>query len=362
MKFIGSYIDQMKLALLASSLSGVNLIMVSKPGCGKTRASFQAAKKICGENPVFIGLTPSSPPEKVTGMPDPIKALNGILEYILVGTPYDPAAKIVILDEIGRSSDIVNDELLQAIDRITLDDPYKVPVFWGTTNFIVKSERSQALQDRFGLWAYLVPDVDVEGIVTSHLDNGKLDDEEWKKSFPTWDECIKIRKTRINEKAKAAIVTACAMLAEEAIAHGFDVNPRRLSQWSDILRCVSIYFAGDDFEVIPPEAKTVLQWAYPNATTENAMKWKSICISLQDIVALKIEEYKQIAVENFTELVKTTDPHDKTALMQKLGEALATCQQEMKKIAPNDPRVITALGELNEMFARAIQGKPLIDK
>lgn len=172
MKWMGQYPKDVKLALIASAISGHHCIFVSEPGYGKTEMAHQAAKAVAGEDGrLMIPIDPSTPPEAIRGAWNPASMLQGKLERVVDGTPYDPTIKVVILDEIWRANDVCFDALIHVTGRKDIDQTTR-PVFWGTANFVGKQDRTAALRDRFAIWMWLNPALPA-GLVESHLNNGE---------------------------------------------------------------------------------------------------------------------------------------------------------------------------------------------
>ena len=114
--------------------------------------------------------TRPTPPEALRGAYDPAALLNGRLERVVAGTPYDPTARVSILDEVFRANEVVFDTMLDVLDRLDAK-PAQAPVAWATANFVAQGERVEALLDRIALWLWISPDaMDVAAIVGAHLD------------------------------------------------------------------------------------------------------------------------------------------------------------------------------------------------
>jgi MoxR-like ATPase len=364
-KFIGSYTKTYKSLLQASAISGINLITISTPGTGKTDMSLSAADAIGGKDgTVFIELDPSTPPEIIHGSYDPAAMLNGKLSRIVKDTPYDPAAKIVLLDEIGRSNDIVFDALVHATNqkRRAYAD---APVFWGTSNFSIKGERTEALRDRFGLWYWMDADISVKDIAHAHLQNGFSKDTSFIDGLPAWDECVRIRGLRPSQRSEDLIADLIDALATEAKEKAFDVNPRRIVQWSHFLFTNTVFATGtQDFTTIPNTVLGLLKFAYPLTSHDQAVEWSKVAGSVADIVGSAIESFLAEAVAKFQALApKSGDPSARTSTILTLGIALKDAQEQLNAltsgVGQDDPRVSEAMNQLNDIYARAVTGEPL---
>jgi len=334
---------------------------ISKPGWGKTEMAIQSARAVAPDGFAFIELDPSTPPEVIRGSYDPAAMLNGQLVRLVAGTPYDPTAHVVILDEIWRANDVVFDALVHATNQKLIDQINR-PVFWGTSNFVGKAERTEALRDRFAMWLYMEGTLDAAGIINAHLNNGTGFDPDWNKDIPVWEECLKIRSSHVSEKAQEAITQMIENLHDEAIASKFDVNPRRIVQWSEILSRVStLYYGSTDFDTVHPNAAWMLRYAYPCETADRAKAWKEVAASISDKVGTAIESYRAIALEKFQDVAKAnSDPSEKTKLMAELGQVLVKAEQEFKRIGAGDPRSDAAMKELTQWFSKAARGEKIL--
>lgn len=367
MKFCGNYVTNLHDIFMGSALAGQNTMTISAPGWGKTEMALQSAKAIAGDNgSVFVELDPSTPPEVINGAYDPAEMLNGRLTKIVTNTPYDPNAHIVILDEIWRANDVVFDALVHATNNKRIDSRVR-PIFWGTSNFVGKAERTEALRDRFALWLHVDGDMDSADIVTAHLTNGNGIDEAWGKNMPSWDECVRIHYTSPSARALEAIKDTIEALTQEAGVAGFSVNPRRVVQWGEILHRVSTFHYGsEDYTSIHPEAGKLLKFAFPCATKPEAQKWSQVAMAIADRVGSAIESYRAIAVEKFRQVASQKSMSDKTALVSELGKVLSETENELIRLGgdiktnPNaDPRVAETMQELMNLFSKAVRGEGL---
>ena len=350
--FTGKYSKEVEEMLVASAVSGVNVMLISPPGFGKTEMALAASEKLCekdGER-VFLGLDPATPPEVVRGAYDPQQLLKtGNLVLNVKGTAYDPEARVIILDEIWRSNDLVFAALIHATSD-KMRNPLELPVFWATSNSVGASERVEALRDRFGMWAFLKPKTDVDAIVKSQFDTSA---PTWGKSIPSWEECLKIRRENPSKKAISSISSVLTTLGNEAMANQMPINPRRITQWSEILARLSIFETGtSDFEQCSNIARNALRWAYPCVNQEMYDKWqKIVAVVTTDQVGEAIESFRGLAKQKFDKIVQSTT--NKADLLMELGRSMGEAQTEIKKIGGSDPRVETVLKELNQIFQTA---------
>lgn len=351
--FTGSYSKDVEGLLKASAISGVNVMLISPPGWGKTEMALAAADKICtsAKNRIFLGLDPATPPEVVRGAYDPQSLVNeGKLTIIKEGTAYDPDAQVIILDEIWRSNDLVFAALIHATSD-KMRNPLEVPVFWATSNTVGSSERVDALRDRFGMWAHLKPKMSVEDVVASQF---SLDAPTWGNSLPLWKDCLEIRKQTITGKSIKAVASVLTTLGNEATANNMPINPRRVTQWSEILARMTIYEkASTDWSTVGTEARNALRYAYPSISQDMYEKWQNVVnVIITDTVGEAIETYRGIAQKKLQAIVNAHSS-DKSQLLIELGRALGDAQIELRKIGSGDPRAEDVIRELNGWFAKA---------
>src|SRR3990167_1052531 len=175
-RFVGKYVDDLVLALTAAAVSNSHCVLLSRrPGLGKTTITRHVINKMFGNSHVFIRLDASTPPEKVAGVPDIARLIDPKNpEYVLKrdGTAYDPAAKAIILDEIGRPMDPIFDILLDVMDRQDVD-ARDAPTIIGTSNFMPTSARTEAMRDRIALWVWLTDEqLDTAEVVKNQMRAG----------------------------------------------------------------------------------------------------------------------------------------------------------------------------------------------
>lgn len=355
-KLVGHYMEEVKEGYIASALSGLNLCYISSPGWGKTESAKRAAAAVAGDNWLKLEITPSSPPELVTGPYNPALIINeGRMERIVKGSAYDPDAHIVILDEFARGNEPLNDALIHATDQKDIPVAER-PVFWGTSNFPLKGERAGALVDRFGLWVYIKPDMNIADMTRSHLLNGSDSDPDFVQGFPTWDQIVEIRKSVPSENAIKAITAVIEALADEIRKDGkFSLNPRRVTQWCALLHTVSTFYYGSpDYATVHPKAVGMLRFAYPCLTQEAANAWAKLASSVADNVGAAIEAIYSVAKAKIDQALAAPSPEEKTRLVAGLGMTLKEAADEMRRIGGGDPRVKEFLMQLNMMFSEAV--------
>lgn len=359
MKFVGKYTQEFKRVLVASAISGHNLMSISAPGWGKTDMALATARSISPDGTIFIELDPASPPEIIRGAYDPAALLNGRLSRVLTGTPYDPAAQVVILDEVFRSNDVLFDSLIHATSMKQIDQ-LKRPVFWGTCNFVGKSERTEALRDRFALWLHLEPELDATGIARAHLSNGTGGiDPDWAKGLPTWADCVNARSQQPTPRASHLVEDVIEVLTSEANNAGFQVNPRRIVQWAEILFRVSFHLSGtNDFQSIPTDAASLLKYCYPTVEKATAQKWAQVAASIVDPLGGLIDAIKAEAYAEFKKVNGLPIAERKGHIIE-LGQVMANAQLSLNDKGKGDPRADEAYKEIAGWFSQAVRGEDL---
>lgn len=367
--FVGDYVTETRDVIVASVVSGVHALLIGAPGWGKTGIVRSVVETITDGAYVFLRLDASTPPEKVAGAPDPAIAMNeGKIVPVRTGTVYDPDAKVIILDELGRPMDPVFDILLDALDRQDVD-PEHAPVCIGTTNFMPKSERVQAVLDRIPFWNWVQPGaLDVDGIVGAQLDatGSRLSVVD---SLPSWQDVEAVRAARPGPAARAAVIGACNQIASEAnAAQGgmFQVNPRRLTQWQSVLYRTSVFYYGtEDFITVHPKAKAVLKWCWPTTSLQMWTAWNEIANAAADPIKSAVNGMWQMTYEQVQLMRKNNN--DPTRLAFELGKLQTEFKRNMRDLVADnlefkgDPRVAEALQKSMDLFSQMVNGEDPAD-
>ena len=357
--FVGAYVPTLRDALVASAISGQSAIVLSPPGTGKTDIAMSMANDIAPKRNVFSRLSPATPAEKITGLPDPAKALGNppVIEYVVGGTPYDPDAQIIVLDEFGRTNDIVFDLLLDVLDRQDID-PDNAPTVWATSNFSPTTDRTEALRDRFAFWVWLdAGNVDVAQAVRAHMirkAGSRLRVPNFG-SLPTLADIQKIKMSRANDETISVVARFIEVLSTEAAEHGFFPNYRRVTQWQSIVYRAGVYYSGDpNFTVVHSKAADALRWCWPTQSKEEASKWSTVVGAIADVVGTAIDSLMADAFQKFKEIGDNV--RDRVPKIQKLGAELARVQSDLEKIAAGDPRIDDAVDALTRAYSKALSG------
>ena len=362
--FVGKYVEDIELALIASAVSGKHSLLIGSPGWGKTAIARSMAGQIAKPDEwTFTRFATSTPPEVVTGPLDVAAALAtpATIEYIVDGTPYDPGARLSIFDEIFRPSDVIFDIFLDLLDRQDVGVDV-APTIWGTSNFIVKSERTEALRDRIALWVWVVPDeLDVSAVIDVHMNrdyNTRIEVSNGR-TLPTIKEIDAIRKSRPTQNSIDAVTGYLEVLSTESKKGGFSVNPRRLEQWSSIVYRTSVYLNGgdNDFTSVPEDVGGVMKYAYPCFDKDKWIEWQEIASAVSDPVGAAIEVVTRDAYSEFKRVSKAGG--GKYEMAEELGKVMVTAEKNLKKVSKkeSDPRVTGALDGLRDCFAALCRGE-----
>lgn len=362
--FVGKYIADLELALIASAVSGKHALLVGAPGWGKTAIARSMAGQIAPDGEwTFTRFATSTPPEMVTGPVDIAAALADPPEvvYRTEDTPYDPRARLSIFDEIFRPSDVIFDIFLDLLDRQDVGVDV-APTVWGTSNFIVKSERTEALRDRIALWVWVIPDeLDVRSVIGVHMAkdyNTRLELVNGR-TIPSMEQIDKIRQSKPKQKAISAVTNYLEVLSSEAKKEGFHMNPRRLEQWSSIVYRTTVYLndGKDTFGAIPEEIGGVMKYAYPCFDRKQWNDWQEVASSVTDPVGTTIETITKDAYAEFKKVSRQGG--GKFEMAEKLGKTLANAEKSLRAVAKDedDVRVKDALEGLTECFGALCRGE-----
>lgn len=358
-KFVGAYVDDIRLAATASLVAQEHMALLGSPGTGKTDIADKLAVTAVGDTSrIFRRFAPSTPPQVMEGMFDPQAAISNPPRFVLVrdGTPYDSRARIVILDEYFRSSDIVFDMGLDVLDRrdINMDD---VPVVWCTSNFAPTSARTEALRDRIGEWVWLRPgNYDVAAIIMAHansmhntLDAGNM---------PDWKTVQDVRSADPGRNAIKVCTEILTLLAQEASKAGLIPNPRRIRQWFRLLYRTNVYLQGfADFNFSHTDANKVLTWAWACTDESKSAEWAKIAGCVVDIIGTAINELKSKTLEQVKSILAKTSGKAQSQVTIALGEIITEGKSEIEALGINDARIKQALDELEQVFVLIAQGK-----
>lgn len=367
-KFIGHYVDEMALVMTASAVSNQHAIFIGKPGCGKTDIVRSACERMFGNDSIFIRLNPTTPPEKLVGTVDPAGLLESpsVWRYNREGTAEDPNAMSIILDEIFRASDAVNDININTLNRQDNDNPDDAPIVIATANFLNITERTEALLDRFPFY-YWVPNEHLElaDVVRSHLTSlGKR--LEVDSDLPTLQETLDVQKAVPTDNSIKAVTEKLEELVGEMTSADNDLtwempNRRRIKFWDTMLFRTTVYFGGvADFTEVHEKATTALAWSQVLRSEKEAQDWKSMMSGLADPMGLIIENIMKSTYKKMQEVVDAY-PGDAVTASGKLGPHVQECLAEIKQyIDDGDERFNQAAYDLQSTIQRLVTGKDVV--
>jgi hypothetical protein len=293
--------------------------------------------------------------EEITGMIDPEAAFkNG--EYVknLENTPYNPKFEAVMLDEVARGSDPMFDVFLDILDRQDVDCVFDANFVISTANFAIEGERTEALNDRIGLWIYLPYEaVDPVEFMANYTPNQK---PELLHDLPTWDQIVVARKMKPGKDARAAVSLLVVSLFEAAMAQGHRVNRRTMTQWADLLYRYSFLLTGDsNFREVPKRAAGMLRYAWAAFTENEADEWQAIVNEIVDLVGTAIGEVMQAAQGRFVEMSKANEV-ERIEMMLPLGSFLTEQMEGLQKVGKGNPAVDDACALLKKWYSLACNG------
>jgi hypothetical protein len=355
--FQGRYVEDVRDLIVGALLANEHALLIGPPGCGKTAIARDVVNRVTDGLFVFTRLDASTPPEKVVGMEDPAELLASPprLVKVVKGTPYDPDARSVILDEIGRPSDVIFDILIDTLERqdVRKDD---APTIIATTNFMNSTERTAALHDRISMWMHVKSGaVDVNSTVRAIL-NGVNTGLSTPGSLPSWADVEAARSAVPGSKAVSAVARVIDALAGEAEQANYSVNYRTYTQWSRLLFRVSHYYSGsDDFDSVHPKATDLLKYAWPAFTNSDSLKWAEVCNAVADPVQSAIDALRTSAFDEFKKAQNTTQGA-RSAKAIRFGEILRDAEESMRELG-DDERIEEAISELTNVFAQLVRGE-----
>lgn len=358
--FVGSYVTQVRDAMIASLASGQNLQIIGAPGGGKTSMSRAMASRMLDGSGRPFSLTRISPAmqlSKLTGHVDGERLLeNGEYFIDLEGTPYQDGNMIAVLDELWRGSDPVFDEALIIMDREELDIADR-PVTWITANFMVDNERTQATIDRIGLCLWVPAKVSAAGKLarTTLASRGR---PEMPGKIPTWGAIQMARLADPSDDAMDAVVAVVDALAAEAVAAGRNINQRIVTIWANVLfRVSALYHGSGDFKEVHKKAIAALALAWPSITAADAAEWRGVVRSITNSAGMAAEAKLAQYVGDFQRVSALTDAGERNKEAVKLGLKLAEAQAELQALGADLPEVAQAASLLNTWFQHAVTGK-----
>lgn len=356
--FAGRYVHDLRDTVLAAAASGVHAVLIGPPGCGKTAISKATMEAVYDpEEIVILRFNPTTPPSAVEGLDDPAGFMESppVWRKELKGTAYDPDAKAILADEMSRANEATQDAWLLAMDR--LEKNVEQPVIIGTVNFLPKSERSEALLDRFGLFLHVKSDATVMDVVDARL-KGMASGLTIPGPVPTSEEIYEARHAEPTENSSNAVGTMIKklMVAFEEVdtdehISASDINNRRSTLWTNILFHVStLYHGTNDFTEVHVNATRALMNSWKADNPEQSAAFAEIVQSVADPVGAAVDAILQHAYEIMREAIgdgrisdsEKVDVANKLTreTNKKVDEIIALCGDA------NDPRVRDAKAAL----------------
>ena len=295
--------------------TALNAVIVSPPGWGKSEMAYKTAVSIYGEDSVlFVEIAPSTPPEAIEGPVDIVALREGTFVRRRERTLYDQSVQIVVLDELFRADELLLDSLLHATQPVVRGHQ---PIFWGTASFVPREKRFEALRERFALWLWWSPTFTRDCIIS--------------------DLALSIRRhngTPVMTEQDAA--EAAFAVAEVAIQNGFSVSPRLWKYWYKIFTfCEQPY--------------SVLRFAYPSATAEEATKWYEIVKSVSDPETTAINSFLTTFNARVADIYKM--PRD--AGIVAYGDLVASAE---RSLSPFGERGAEVIGMVKQWFLDYVAG------
>lgn len=358
--FAGTYIADMRDLGIAALLSGMNGVIVSSAGWGKTDVFSAMCREILGRgNYKVFELTSATKPEVVAGMPNVKRMLDeSVVEREPTGSAFDARFKALIFEEVGRVNPLLIDEMLHILDRKDLRNP---PPVLATTNFMPTDDRAKAMLDRFALWHWVNASIESVPDMVTAMANAINAELYVPGRLPTFDELQMVWAAVPTEKSTRAIVKFLALLANEAQIKGFILNPRRLRQWTNLLFRAGVYYSGTaDFDAVPAEATKLLRFAWPAETYEMYRDWSALAKSVVDPLDSALAEiFDQAYAASMALAGKPSDDFvasgKLTRQYQGFYETLAQLGNEPE--FRGDPRLSQARTQLDDWFRRALRGE-----
>lgn len=357
--FVGSYVSQVVDVTTAALLSRQNAIVLGAPGHGKTAISRSFAEQVTGGQYSFTRIDPSTPPDVVRGPWNPAAMMESPprLERMVQGTPYDPAVRLALIDEIGRGNEATFDALLDTLDRL---DSLDAPPVIATSNFVPTSERTAALIDRFGLWLWVSSEsLDLPSLVAAQLNGGGRPQVD-SSGLPTWADVEDVRSAVPGPDAIAAIGQLIGDLSHEAEQQGRKPHPRRVAQWTHVLYRVGVWHTGSaDFSVVPDQAAKLLRYMWPAVTPEEQATWAQIAGSVVDVLGAAIEEAMATLVGDLN-AIAAASPRERSTMVMSMTGKMQKLQTDLEALAGEDnPRVSEAVEKMNGWLSQVMMGRPV---
>jgi hypothetical protein len=367
--FQGKYVEEVRDCVIASAASGLHVQLLGKPGTGKTSIANAVAKGIYGDNYVMTRFNPTTPNFKVEGQLDFAKLLSEKKwVYVRDHTPYDPNVKMWIADEVYRANTAILDILIDVLDRWD-EKKDNAPVVIGTANFMPKSERAEALLDRFGCTMWVQPNGSVSGrdVCRAQLQaiGGELTVPG---TLPTFAEIMKVRAAKPTEKALEVVLDVEEAIEKE-VGKGLrdendkmvrtfaDINERRRTYWVYLLYRTSVLYSGTaDFDTVHPKAMEAMRYAWSCKSEEEYNDWGQLMQAFSDPVASAVEYALKSAYQKMQIGAQSGKPGYEIAM--ELGKIVQdTCYGLLTMVGNDDPRFQEAALMLQNEMAKYMRAE-----
>ena len=367
--FVGQNVIDARDAIIASVVSNTHVLLIGEQGCGKTAIGKWMMRHMVNDKNkyVFIALNPSTPAERIGGVPD-VSAIIQRSEYVTnpKGSAFDPDALMVMLDEFGRLNNPGYDLVLNATQRDDLDNLEDGPCFIMTANTMPTSERFAAVEDRISVY-YRYPDevIDTYELVEATTD-GLHSEINARGEIPEWSDIEVIRAMRFPQESRLAVGDFIDELRSECIK-GIDVGgnkvifkptKRRMTQWTRLLERTSAYYYGSaTFSQVHKKAAQAIAYAWPCLTPADSENWRSLVGGLVDTIGSAVQAAFDKAYLTMKELHDNKANYsDRMALITAAGSVMASQQANLQALG-NDERVADAIGQLSAIYAKIVRGE-----
>ncbi len=357
--FDGDYINDLRDAMVASLVAGVNGVVIGAPGFGKTRVLKSLLQTIYGDRFSFVEFHEATQPSEIQGETDYDHLMaHSQLRRNLTGTPYDPNYLAGGLDEFGRTNDAVYSRLMHLLAR---DGQTPVP-FIGTANYMPTGKKHEALLDRFGMYHYVTTgELNAEDMAMAQMSRVETDPAlKVRGRIPTVEEILKGYATRPGPNAMKAVAKFIGQLQAELRKEGWSINPRRIDVWQKVLLRMGYWITGsNDFTSLPKQATDAMKFAWSCKSETEYQQWKSILTSMVDPVQALIDN----ALDNAAAAVNDAaasgkDLQDKMLLyMPTLSAADKTLNDMSRQFNDDDGKIAAARKTITNWYASLSRGE-----
>ena len=360
----------------AGMLVKQNILLISKPGYGKSEIFDAMGRQVYGEGVIddqdhtfVLPCMPSTLPPDVVGFQNPMYMIDPEAEakrleyWITKNTPVDRQVEYCILEEATRIGDLGGDALVHAMHSIS---KYHRPMYVANANWLTPTPRNEALRDRFSFTIFYQPSiVDVRALVHTPAI------QTWSFDLPNYEQICQVREWE-NDFIRNPDGYACddviSSLLEQIqrVCEGtdFEFNNRRVFQLRSMLYGMGCFYAdSNDFTQLPKQAFEALMYAYPVVDFAQANMWKKIVYSVIDVVETQISEFKSNAYQAWQEIFSqhadrngTISQAQRDGLSRKLATTWQSYEKTLQAEFPGDPRVGSALQEMFSIYRELIRG------